>query len=74
MTKIIKEITLKEIQLLQNSGNDTVDIAAFTISLQSRIIINISVGMGYSKTLVDWEQDNGQMTQVSIAEALTRLI
>lgn len=30
--------------------------------------------MGYSKTLIDWEQDNGQITQVSIAEALTRQI
>ena len=63
MTKIIKEVTLKELKLIQDSGKDEIDISQMTIDLQSRIIINVAVGMGYSKSKFDWEDDNGNISQ-----------
>jgi cytochrome P450 len=62
MTKIIKEVTLKEIKLLQESGLKEIDIAKMTNDLQSRIIINVAIGTGYSKAKVEWEEDNGALT------------
>jgi hypothetical protein len=48
MTKIIKEVTLKEIKDLQEIGEGEISLAEMTLKLQSRIIINVSVGTGYS--------------------------
>ena len=59
MTTIIKEITLKELKTLEETPNGEIDLAQFTISLQSRIFINVSVGTGYSKRKVEWENDDG---------------
>ncbi len=59
MTKIIKEVTLKEIKRLQKMPSNEVDLVLMTIDLQSRIIINCSVGMGHSSTLIPYENDNG---------------
>jgi len=74
MTKIIKEVTLKEIQLIQESGKKEIDVSAMMTDLQARIIINIAVGMGYSKTLVEWENDNGTFTQRSLQDVLSDLM
>jgi cytochrome P450 len=66
MTKIIKEVTLKEIKLVQESGKKEIDVAQMINDLQSRIIINVAIGMGYSKTTVEWEEDNGSLTLKSL--------
>ena len=66
MTKIIKEVTLKEIKRLQHRASNEVDLVCMTIDLQSRIIINCSVGMGHSTTLIPYENDDGTMTEISI--------
>ena len=74
MTQIIKEITLKEIREIQEKGKSEVSLAHLTLSLQSRIIINISVGMGYSKTMLDYEQADGKIVNIDLADYLDRLI
>ena len=74
MTQIIKEITLKEIKEIQEKGKSEVSLAHLTLSLQSRIIINISVGMGYSKTMLDYEQADGKTVNIDLADYLDRLI
>lgn len=66
MTKIIKEVTLKEIKELQEKKEEIVDLPTLTVSLQARIIINISVGMGHSKTLIDFEKDDGTFEKISL--------
>lgn len=48
MTKIIKEVALKELKKIQDSGKTEVDINKMTIQIQSSIIINVAVGMGCS--------------------------
>ena len=48
MTKIIKEVALKEIKRIQYSGKTEIDINKMTIQIQSSIIINVAVGMGCS--------------------------
>jgi cytochrome P450 len=53
MTKIIKEVTLREIKLVQDSGLKEIDVAQMTNSLQSRIIINVAIGMGFDKMTVE---------------------
>jgi hypothetical protein len=62
MTTIIKEITLKELKTLQETANGDIDLTQFIISLQSSIFINISVGTGYSKKKVEWENDDGSFS------------
>lgn len=74
MTKIIKEVTLKEIKSVQDSGEKVIDINLMTINLQASIIINVAVGTGYSSKKVDWEDDNGVITQKSLSEVLVKLI
>jgi cytochrome P450 len=48
MTKTIKEVTLKEIKQIQSENKSEINLADLTLSLQSRIIVNVVVGMGYS--------------------------
>lgn len=48
MTHCIKEVTLKEIKRVQESGENSIDINQFTQDLQMRIIINVAVGAGMS--------------------------
>lgn len=55
MTKIIKEVTLREIKAVQDSGTAQINVGDFIAKLQARIIINIAVGKGYSDELVDFE-------------------
>jgi hypothetical protein len=73
MTKIIKEITLKELKDQQALGEREIDIAEFTLKLQSRIIVNVSVGMGYSKIDLDYETAEG-VQRMNLAEFLDKLI
>lgn len=71
MTKIIKEVALKEIKTLQEQK--TCDLAQFTIGLQARIIVNTTVGMGQSQRQVEWEKEDGSTEMISIAETMGRL-
>jgi hypothetical protein len=73
MTKIIKEVTLKEIKRIQSCPSQETDLVKMTISLYSRIIINCSVGMGQSQTTVPFEQENGVLVNVSISDSITSL-
>lgn len=59
MTKIIKEVTLKEIKRIQEANEPIVNLADITLRLQSRIIINVSVGIGYSNTHLEYELADG---------------
>lgn len=65
MTKIIKQVTLNEIKQLQK-GDLNVDLVKLTIDLQSRIIINCSVGLGKADTKIPYEHENGQVVELSI--------
>jgi len=73
MTKIIKEVTLKELKDQQALGEREIDLAEFTLKLQSRIIINVSVGTGYSQIDLDYEAAEG-IKKMSLAVFLDRLI
>ena len=45
-----------------------------TIDLQSRIIINVAVGMGYSKSNVNWEDENGNIVERNLTYCFINLI
>lgn len=73
--EIIKEMTLKEIKKLQESPNlDNFDVTDFTMSLQSRIIINILVGKGYSQRTVRWENDDGSFSEQGIVFCISKIM
>ena len=56
MTKIIKDVTLKEVAKLQVAGpNQVIDLMTMTADLYAKIIINCSVGQGYSQRTVKFE-------------------
>lgn len=74
MTRIIKQVTLKEIAELQQGGDREVDIAKVTLSLQSRIIVTVSVGEGYSQKMIDFENQDGSFVKLGLSEYLDRLI
>ena len=74
MTKIIKQVTLSEIKKIQKSGASTIELEKMTLNLQSQIIINISVGTKHASAMVDYEEDNGQISNLPLAEALDRII
>lgn len=73
MTKIIKQVTLNEIKTSQDSGITEVDIASFTLKLQSAIIINISVGTANSDVQLDYENDDGTIDRISLTGVMSRL-
>lgn len=75
MTLIIKKVTIQEIKNLQQNLKEdfVVDIPQFTASLQSSIIVNCSVGTGYAKQLVEVENDDGSISQISLQESMTRI-
>lgn len=58
MTKIIKEVTLKEVKKIQDSGVDEISLAHMTLDLMSNIIVNVSVGASYSSVELDYEKPN----------------
>jgi cytochrome P450 len=51
---------------------DQIDLLKLTNDLQSRIIINVSVGAGSSEREVRFEDENGAIGLTSISEAITR--
>ncbi len=71
MTKIIKDVTLKEVAKLQAAGpTQVIDLLNMTVDLYARIIINCSVGQGYSQKTVKFEQEDGSLIDVSIQYAI----
>lgn len=64
MTEIIKKVITKEIKRVQDLKVDEINIARLTLDLYSSIIINVSVGIGYSDVLVNYENDDGSFDQV----------
>ena len=67
MTKIIKAVTLKQLKIVQDSGEKVIDVAKFTATLQAAIIINIAVGQGYSAEKVDWVEADGSASKQSFS-------
>jgi len=74
MTKIIKEVTLKEIARIQNNDLDNVSLAHLTMRLQSMIIINVSVGTAYADTVLEYENKDGTVECLSLPDYLDRII
>lgn len=74
MTKIIKEVTMKEIKRHQTENLPQVDLVQLTIDLQSRIIINCSVGIGYSQAKVPFELHDGSVIDSTIQDSITHLL
>ena len=73
MVRIIKEITLKEIKTLQEKNPSEIDLAQFTLQLQSSIIINVSVGTGYSGLKIDYKNDDGTLEKLSMGDYIPRV-
>ena len=48
MTEIIKQVIMKEVKKLQTQDLNNVELSELTQNLYSRIIVNVSVGTGYS--------------------------
>ena len=72
MTKIIKEATREQIRRLQQVADRKFDLVAFTMELQSRIIISASVGSAHADTRVDMESESGPTENMTLAEAFTQ--
>lgn len=65
MTKIIKEVTLKEIKAMQKEkGLSRKQLGELTMHLQSKIIINVSVGTAYADATLDYETEKGVETML----------
>lgn len=47
------------------------NLTKFTIDLQSRIIVNITVGQGNEKTMIPYENEDGSMTEKSFGMAVS---
>jgi hypothetical protein len=50
-----------------------VEIADLTTKLQSAIIVNVSVGRGYSNTLIENEMDDGTVHSLTLADCIDKL-
>jgi len=74
LTQCVKEITLKEIKILQDENLPVIDVYQFILDLQTNIIINASVGQLASHRLVDFEKEDGSIEKISIANAITRAL
>ena len=58
---------MKELKALQESPNlNNYNFTDFTMSLQGRIIVNVTVGMGYSKRLIHYENDDGSFSDLEM--------
>jgi len=74
ITKCVKEITLKEIKKVQDSGKDEIDLVRLTTSLQARIIMNVACGPNCSQKTVKWEEKDGSISDIPISDSITRLV
>ena len=74
MTECVKKITLREVKKLKDSNVTEIDLFNFTTELQCLIIVNTSVGPRAAKLLVDYEQEDGSLAKISIAQAITRAL
>lgn len=72
MTEIIKDVTLKEIRLLQKYDLSKYSLATMTLNLQGKIIINCAVGKEYADVELDWEGEQGT-EKMSVIIFLERL-
>ena len=74
MINLIKNVTRKLVEETQAKGNHELDIIDFTSILQQRIIINISVGPGFSDRLMDFENWDGTVQKRPIYNAIYEVI
>lgn len=65
---------MKEVERHQKESKDSLDLVQMTIDLQSKIIINCTVGMGHAHLKVPFEHEDGNMGQVSIADSISKLL
>ena len=67
MSRIIKDVTLKEVERLRAAGpTQVIDLMKMTADLYAKIIINCSVGQDYSHKQVRFEQEDGSVIDVPI--------
>jgi len=48
-------------------------LSELTLQVQAAIIVNVSVGQGYSNTTIPYEQENGSLKQMPISDSITTL-
>jgi cytochrome P450 len=74
MTQCIKEVTIKEVQRIQKLGVQEINLVTTCDDLQSRIIINLSVGAGSAEKPCNFENDDGSISQISLCVAISRQV
>ncbi len=66
MIEFIKRVTIEIVRDLQQRKVEEVDIIQLTSLLQQRIIINVSVGPGFSDRVIDFECKYGKVVKSPI--------
>ena len=74
MINLIKKVTSDFINDLVAKGTQQIDIVKMTQDLQSKIIINLSVGPSVADRTVDYENTNGSISQIYMFEYITSVI
>lgn len=74
MIELIKKVTVDMVRDLHTSGEKEVDIIQLTSILQQRIIINVSVGPGFSERFIDFEDEKGNVAKRPITQVIFDLI
>lgn len=74
MIDLIKRVTIDIVNELHQSESKEVDIIELTSQLQQRIIINVSVGPGFSDKIVDYECDDGKIIKRPIYNVIYDVI
>lgn len=72
ITKLIKRDVLDEIKRIQHSAITEIDLAKFTLGLQSKIIMSISFGRIKHNENTHWENDDGTFCELPVCWAIHR--
>jgi cytochrome P450 len=71
MTTCIKQCTLDNIRLLQQSGKSTFDVPTYTFNLQTDIIIACALGSAFKDRMVDYEDPaTGAIRQLNMNQLI----
>lgn len=74
MIDLIKRVTIDIVKELQQGKSQEVDIIELTSLLQQRIIINVSVGPGFSEKIIDYECEDGKIIKRPIYNVIYDVI